>query len=71
MTSPVVLVTGAITGIGRANAFTFAGAGARVVVSGRNQEEVPALAADLKKSGADVEFLRADVRHELDGGYTA
>jgi NAD(P)-dependent dehydrogenase (short-subunit alcohol dehydrogenase family) len=35
MSSPVVLITGALTGIGRAAAVIFAQEGARVVVSGR------------------------------------
>jgi NAD(P)-dependent dehydrogenase (short-subunit alcohol dehydrogenase family) len=35
MTTPVVLITGALTGIGRATALAFAHDGAQVVVSGR------------------------------------
>ena len=41
MNSPVVLVTGALTGIGRATALAFAKAGARVAVSGRRVAEGP------------------------------
>ncbi|MDP9125184.1 MAG: SDR family NAD(P)-dependent oxidoreductase, partial [Pseudomonadota bacterium] len=37
-TAPVVLITGALAGIGRATALAFARDGARLVVSGRNQE---------------------------------
>ena len=37
MTKPVVLITGALTGIGRATALAFAHGGARVVVSGRRE----------------------------------
>jgi NAD(P)-dependent dehydrogenase (short-subunit alcohol dehydrogenase family) len=33
--SPVVLITGALAGIGRATALAFARSGSRVVVSGR------------------------------------
>jgi NAD(P)-dependent dehydrogenase (short-subunit alcohol dehydrogenase family) len=38
MSNPVVLITGALTGIGRATALAFADEGARVVVSGRRDE---------------------------------
>lgn len=64
--SPVVLVTGALAGIGRATAFAFAREGARLVVSGRNQEAGDALAAELRGLGTDAVFLRADVRHEAE-----
>ncbi len=66
MAAPVVLITGALTGIGRTTAFAFAGNGARVVVSGRHDEPGRALAADLRGTGAEVEFVRADVREEDD-----
>lgn len=65
--SPIVLVTGALTGIGRATALAFAREGATVVVSGRREPEGQALAAELKAAGAkDAAFLRADVREEAD-----
>src|SRR5467141_1204362 len=66
MTTPVVLVTGALTGIGRATAQAFAREGARIVVSGRRDDEGRKLAGELQKLGAEAEFLRADVRHEED-----
>ena len=64
MSSPVVLITGALTGIGRATALAFAREGARVVVSGRHDEEGKKLAVEMRKLGAEAEFVRADVRHE-------
>jgi short subunit dehydrogenase len=39
MSSPVVLITGALTGIGRATAVAFAREGARELVSGHRKEE--------------------------------
>lgn len=64
MTTPVVLVTGALTGIGRASAFALAREGAHVVVSGRQQEAGDKLAAELRASGVTADFISADVRHE-------
>jgi NAD(P)-dependent dehydrogenase (short-subunit alcohol dehydrogenase family) len=66
MEAPVVLITGALTGIGRATALAFARAGAKVVVSGRHDEAGLALADELRDSGAEAEFVRADVRQEDD-----
>ena len=64
MSSPVVLITGALTGIGRATAIAFAHEGARVVVSGRHDEEGKKLAKELRNLGTEAEFVRTDVRHE-------
>jgi len=66
MTTPVVLITGALTGIGRATAMAFAREGAHIVVSGRRDDEGRKLAAELQKLGAEAEFMRSDVRHEED-----
>jgi NAD(P)-dependent dehydrogenase (short-subunit alcohol dehydrogenase family) len=66
MKTSVVLVTGALTGIGRATALAFAREGARVVVSGRRDDEGRKLAAELQELGAEAEFLHSDVRHEDD-----
>ena len=66
MHSPVVLITGALTGIGRATAVAFAKEGARVVVSGRKEDVGQALAGELIALGTQAEFVRADVRKEED-----
>jgi NAD(P)-dependent dehydrogenase (short-subunit alcohol dehydrogenase family) len=65
-TNPVVLITGALTGIGRATAIAFAQEGARIIVSGRREEEGRKLETELRELGAEAEFIRADVRHEDD-----
>lgn len=64
MSNPVVLITGALTGIGRATAIAFAKEGARLVVSGRHEEAGPVLAVELRALGAKAEFVGADVRCE-------
>jgi NAD(P)-dependent dehydrogenase (short-subunit alcohol dehydrogenase family) len=66
MMAPVVLITGALTGIGRATAIAFAKEGARLVIAGRRDDAGKALVAELRELGAEAEFVRADVRHEDD-----
>ena len=66
MTTPIVLITGALTGIGRATALAFAQEGAQLVVSGRREEEGEQLVAELRKLGAEAEFVRSDVRLEAE-----
>ena len=66
MTTPVVLITGALTGIGRATALAFAKDGANIVVSGRHDDAGQALAAELRTFGGEAEFIKADVRHDAE-----
>ena len=66
MSSPVVLITGALTGIGRAAAVAFAKNGANVVVAGRRNEAGRALVEELRTFGSEAEFFNADVRKEDD-----
>ena len=56
MTTPVVLITGALTGIGRATALGFARERARVVISGRSDEEGQKLTVELRRLGAEAEI---------------
>jgi NAD(P)-dependent dehydrogenase (short-subunit alcohol dehydrogenase family) len=64
MNTPVVLITGALTGIGRASALAFAKEGARIVVAGRRDEAGRNLVAELRRLDAEAEYVNADVRHE-------
>ena len=66
MSTPVVLITGALTGIGRATAIAFARDGARIVISGRRDEVGQKLVAELRDIGAEAEYWRSDVRHDDD-----
>ena len=66
MSSPVVLITGALTGIGRAAAIIFAQEGAHIVVSGRRDKQGQELVAELQGLGAEAIFVRSDVRKDED-----
>jgi NAD(P)-dependent dehydrogenase (short-subunit alcohol dehydrogenase family) len=64
MTAPIILITGALTGIGRATALAFAKDGATVVAAGRREIEGKALETELRALGAQAAFIKADVRRE-------
>src|SRR5213592_4551987 len=66
MKNKVILITGALTGIGRATALAFAREGAHIVVCGRRDDAGNALATELRALGVEAEYIRADVRHEED-----
>lgn len=63
---PVVVVTGALAGIGRATAFAFGEAGYQVVISGRRDDAGKEFVAELNGLGVEAVFVRADVRYEDD-----
>ena len=58
----IVMVTGATSGIGEACARRFAEGGCNVIVTGRREEKLQALKAELEKMGAEVLVLTFDVR---------
>src|SRR5262249_49167835 len=60
----VAIVTGSGSGMGEGIVRLFAEEGARVVVSGRNEEQGGAVAADISSRGAQAIFIRADVTVE-------
>jgi NAD(P)-dependent dehydrogenase (short-subunit alcohol dehydrogenase family) len=66
MSPPAVLITGALTGIGRACAVAFAQAGAHVVAAGRHEEAGKALVEELGALGSEADYVHADVRNEDD-----
>ena len=61
ITGRAVVVTGATRGIGKGIAAVFAGAGARVLITGRDEDAAKATVAELSAGGAEVSYLLADV----------
>jgi NAD(P)-dependent dehydrogenase (short-subunit alcohol dehydrogenase family) len=66
VSASVVVITGALAGIGRATATAFARQGAQLIVSGHRSETGEELVKELRALGAEAEFVKADVRHEQD-----
>ena len=62
MNAPVILITGALTGIGRTTALAFAKEGATVTVSGRREAEGKDLEAELRGLGAQAAYALSDSR---------
>ena len=58
MKNQVVLITGALTGIGRATAIAFAREGAKIVVSGRHEDKGGELVAQLRSLGTATTLYR-------------
>jgi NAD(P)-dependent dehydrogenase (short-subunit alcohol dehydrogenase family) len=64
MAGELALVTGSTSGIGRAIAIEFAAQGARVVVTGRNEERGKAVVGEIERAGGDAAFIAADLTSE-------
>ncbi|MCX2741692.1 SDR family oxidoreductase [Pontibacter anaerobius] len=64
MKDKVVLITGGTSGIGKALAFSFGHEGAKVVVSGRNQQNLDQTSQELSAAGVDNLAVNADVSVE-------
>jgi NAD(P)-dependent dehydrogenase (short-subunit alcohol dehydrogenase family) len=64
LTGQTVLITGASRGLGRALAWAYGRAGARLVLCARGAAALGEVVAELKRAGADVEWAAADVTDE-------
>lgn len=66
MRDKVALITGASSGIGRATAVAFAAKGASVVLAARREDELAALASEIKDQGGNATFVITDVSNAQD-----
>jgi dehydrogenase/reductase SDR family member 7B len=66
MKDKVVLITGATSGIGKALALAFGAAGAAVVITGRNVQNLQLTAQELSRQNIKHLALQADVSQEQD-----
>ena len=66
MSSPVVFITGAAGGIGRATALAFAAQGARILLADIDADAGEATAADVRAAGGEALFQRCDVSRDHD-----
>ena len=62
LANKVALITGGTSGIGRATAVLFAREGARVAITGRNEERGRQVVEEIQKAGGSALFFRSDVR---------
>lgn len=69
MSKPVVVITGASSGIGKACAEVFAANGFTVVISARSKEKLEIVEEDIRHAGNSVMAITADVSKEMDCRY--
>ena len=62
----VAIVTGSTSGMGRAIAKKFAEEGAKVVVTGRNEERAKAVVDDIKAAGGEAVYVIVDTSNTDD-----
>src|SRR5512144_2957002 len=62
----VAIITGGTSGIGEATALLFASEGAKVAITGRNEERGAAVVDAIAQRGGEAIFVRADVRVAAD-----
>jgi len=66
MKDKVVVITGGSSGIGKALAEIFGQQGSRILITGRNAEDLTAAVEDLRKQGITIQGFPSDVSREED-----
>jgi short-subunit dehydrogenase len=66
MKNKVVIITGGSSGIGKALAQKFGSEGSRILITGRNKEELTKTVDELKSKGITIHGLQSDVSVEDD-----
>lgn len=62
----VALITGGTSGIGRATAVLFGAEGAKVTITGRDEDRGAQVVAEVSAAGGEAVFVQADVRVAAD-----
>ncbi len=66
LSGKVAMVTGASKGIGRSIALTLANAGADIIATARNEEELKELVSEIKGKGKNAIYIPADLNNTED-----
>lgn len=66
MKNKVVIITGGSSGIGKAMAEKFGREGSKILITGRNKEELARATEELRKKGITIQSFQADVSVEED-----
>ena len=66
LSGKTAVITGASKGLGKAMALALGGAGARLALVSRNQDQLQGVAAEVRKAGAEADIFVADVTREAD-----
>lgn len=66
MKDKVVIITGGSSGIGKALAFEFGKHGSKILVTGRNQQNLEKVVEELRQAGIDAAGFQSDVSKEDD-----
>ncbi|MBT1701079.1 SDR family oxidoreductase [Fulvivirgaceae bacterium PWU4] len=66
MENKVVIITGGSSGIGKAMAIEFGSKGSKILITGRNKEELDKAVAEVRQKGITITGFQADVSREDD-----